>query len=78
MRLTAPARAGASRVVGYGQAKPPGPMTNTERGFLAYLICTLPIVAGVLWMGLDNAAQLKRCEATGRGQAECRLLVLGR
>lgn len=53
-------------------------MTNTERGFLAYLICTLPIVAGVLLMGFDNAAQLKRCEATGRGPAECQLLVLGR
>lgn len=53
-------------------------MTNTERGFLAYLLCTLPIVAGVLLMGFDNAAQLKRCEASGRQAAECRLLVLGR
>lgn len=53
-------------------------MTNTERGFLSYLLCTLPIVAGVLWMGIDNSRQLARCEATGRGPAECRLLVLGR
>ena len=53
-------------------------MTNSERGFLAYLLCTLPIVAGVLLMGFDNARQLERCEATGRSQAECRLLVLGR
>lgn len=53
-------------------------MTTTERGFLAHLLCTLPIVAGVLLMGFDNAAQLKRCEASGRAQAECRLLVLGR
>ena len=53
-------------------------MTQSERGFLAYLICTLPIVAGVLLMGFDNSRQLERCEATGRSQAECRLLVLGR
>ncbi len=53
-------------------------MTNTERGFLSYLLCTLPIVAAVLLMGFDNARQLARCEATGRSQAECRLLVLGR
>jgi hypothetical protein len=53
-------------------------MTQSERGYLAYLICTLPIVAGVLWMGIDNSRQLARCEATGRGPAECRLLVLGR
>ena len=65
-------------VLQYGQATPQGTMTHTERGFLAYLLCTLPIVAGVLLMGFDNARQLERCEATGRGQAECRLLVLGR
>lgn len=53
-------------------------MTNTARGSLAYIICTLPIMAGVLWMGIDNSRQLARCEATGRGPAECRLLVLGR
>ena len=34
--------------------------------------------AAVLLMGADNTRQLERCEATGRGQAECRLLVLGR
>ena len=33
---------------------------------------------GILAMGADNARQLERCEATGRGPAECRLLVLGR
>ena len=32
----------------------------------------------VLAMGADNAARLDRCEASGRGAAECRLLVLGR
>ena len=34
--------------------------------------------AAVLLMGADHTRQLERCEATGRGQAECRLLVLGR
>jgi len=36
------------------------------------------VLAGVLAMGADNARQLERCEASGRGPAECRLLVLGR
>lgn len=36
------------------------------------------VLAGVLAMGVDNSRQLTRCEATGRGPAECRLLVLGR
>jgi hypothetical protein len=53
-------------------------MTQSERGFLAYLLCTLPIVAGVLVMGFDNSRQLARCESAGRSAAECRLLVLGR
>ena len=35
-------------------------------------------VAAVLAMGADNSRQLERCESTGRGAAECRLLVLGR
>lgn len=35
-------------------------------------------IAAVLAMGADNNRQLERCEASGRGQAECRLLVLGR
>ena len=35
-------------------------------------------LAAVLAMGADNSAQLARCESSGRGQAECRLLVLGR
>jgi hypothetical protein len=35
-------------------------------------------LAAVLAMGADNSAQLERCESSGRGQAECRLLVLGR
>lgn len=36
------------------------------------------LTAAVLAMGHDNSRQLARCEATGRGPAECRLLVLGR
>jgi hypothetical protein len=36
------------------------------------------VLAAVLAMGADNAARLERCEASGRGAAECRLLVLGR
>lgn len=43
-----------------------------------HLIAVLLIGAGILAMGADNARQLERCEATGRSQAECRLLVLGR
>lgn len=43
-----------------------------------HLFALLLIAAGVLAMGADNSRQLERCEATGRGQAECRLLVLGR
>ena len=35
-------------------------------------------LAAVLAMGADNSRQLERCEASGRGAAECRLLVLGR
>jgi hypothetical protein len=36
------------------------------------------LTAAVVAMGFDNSRQLARCEATGRGPAECRLLVLGR
>lgn len=36
------------------------------------------VLAGIIAMGADNTRQLARCEASGRGQAECRLLVLGR
>ena len=43
-----------------------------------HLLAVLLIGAGVLAMGADNTAQLARCEATGRGPAECRLIVLGR
>ena len=43
-----------------------------------HLFAVLLIGAGVLAMGADNSRQLARCEATGRGPAECRLLVLGR
>jgi len=43
-----------------------------------HLFAVLLIGAGILAMGADNTAQLARCEATGRGPAECRLLVLGR
>lgn len=35
-------------------------------------------VAALLAMGADNTAQLERCQASGRGQEACRLLVLGR
>ena len=41
-------------------------------------ISALLTMAAVLAMGADNAARLERCEASGRGAAECRLLVLGR
>jgi hypothetical protein len=41
-------------------------------------IAALLTLAAVLAMGADNAARLERCEASGRGAAECRLLVLGR
>jgi hypothetical protein len=43
-----------------------------------HLFALLTIGAGILAMGADNTAQLERCEATGRGQETCRLLVLGR
>lgn len=36
------------------------------------------VLAAIVAMGADNSRQLARCEATGRGPAECRLLVLGR
>ena len=41
-------------------------------------IAALLTLAAVLAMGADNTARLERCEASGRGAAECRLLVLGR
>lgn len=40
--------------------------------------CTLFTVAALLAMGVDNTAQLERCQQSGRGQETCRLLVLGR
>ena len=42
-----------------------------------YLFALLAIGAGIIAMGADNSRQLARCEATGRGPAECRLLALG-
>jgi hypothetical protein len=45
---------------------------------LGYSCAMLFTVAGIISMGLDNASRLERCEASGRGQAECRLLILGR
>ena len=36
------------------------------------------LAAAIVAMGYDNSQQLARCEAAGRGPAECRLLVLGR
>lgn len=55
-------------------------MNNTKLSFsnLGYSCAMLLTVAGIISMGLDNASRLERCEASGRGQAECRLLVLGR
>ena len=47
----------------------------TDRIFTAAALLT---VAAIVAMGFDNRQALARCEATGRGQAECRLLVLGR
>ena len=46
-----------------------------DRLLTASAVLTL---AAVLLMGADNSRQLERCEASGRGPAECRLLVLGR
>jgi len=43
-----------------------------------HAFAVLLVGAGILAMGADNTAQLERCEATGRGQETCRLLVLGR
>ena len=43
-----------------------------------HLFATLLIGAGILAMGADNSNQLARCEASGRGQEDCRLRVLGR
>jgi hypothetical protein len=53
-------------------------MTNTERGFIGYLLASGAIVAALVAMGFDNHSQLARCESAGRSAAECRLLVLGR
>lgn len=55
-------------------------MNNTKLSFsnLGYSCAMLLTVAGIISMGLDNATRLERCEASGRGQAECRLLILGR
>lgn len=36
------------------------------------------ILIGLAAMANDTNRQLERCAATGRAQAECRLLVLGR
>ena len=54
----------------------PDPMTS--RATLAYIVCTLPLLAGIVAMGFDNANRLARCESAGRSAAECRLVVLGR
>jgi hypothetical protein len=43
-----------------------------------HTLALLLIGAGVLAMGADNSQRLARCESSGRGQAEWRLLVLGR
>jgi ribosomal protein S14 len=36
------------------------------------------VLAGLAAMANDTNRQLERCQATGRGQETCRLLVLGR
>ena len=41
-------------------------------------VAAMLLTAAVVAMGFDNSRQLARCEAAGRGPAECRLLVLGR
>lgn len=43
-----------------------------------HLFVILLIGSAVLAMGADTSVRLERCEAAGRGQAQCRLLVLGR
>ena len=50
----------------------------TNRLTLAYIVCTLPLLVGIVAMGFDNANRLARCESAGRSAAECRLVVLGR
>ncbi len=45
---------------------------------IGYGCAMLLTVAGIIAMGADNSQRLERCEASGRGPAECRLLVLGR
>ncbi len=50
-------------------------LSITDIGYSCAMLLT---VAGIIALGADNSAQLERCEATGRGQTECRLLVLGR
>jgi hypothetical protein len=54
-----------------------GKLTQLTMNRLLTLSAFLTLAA-VLAMGADNAARLERCESSGRGQAECRLLVLGR
>jgi hypothetical protein len=45
---------------------------------IGYGCAMLLTVAGIIAMGADNSKRLAQCESAGRGQAECRLLVLGR
>lgn len=45
---------------------------------LGYFFAMLLTVAGIVAMGADNSNRLAQCESAGRGQAECRLLILGR
>ena len=51
---------------------------NHTRTDLAYGLAMALTVIGLVFMGFDNGRQLERCQSSGRGQAECRLLVLGR
>ena len=47
----------------------------TDRILTAAALLT---VAAIVAMGFDNRQALARCESSGRSQAECRLVVLGR
>lgn len=49
-----------------------------SRADLGYSCAMLLTLAGIIALGFDNSAALQRCQASGRGQEECRLVVLGR
>ena len=53
-------------------------LRNLSASDLGYGCAMLLCIAGIIGLGIDNSQQLARCEASGRPQAECRLVVLGR